>query len=161
MNTEAFLHSKNVSFEAYLHEPTYGAQHLARELNVSGRLVAKTVLLHVNGGFKYLVAVLPATYLVDLDAVSKAFGGARVKLATEDEIAERCPDCERGVLSPFGSRYALETVVDPTVVQNEQIVFEGNTHGRAIRMLYRDFYELEHPLVLSFSRPTEPAVTES
>jgi len=161
MNTEAFLHAKNVPFETYLHEPTYGAQHLARELNVSGRLVAKTVLLHVNGGFKYLVAVLPATYLVDLNAVSKAFGGARVKLATEDEIAERCPDCERGVLSPFGSRYALETVVDPTVVQNEQIVFEGNTHGRAIRMLYRDFYELEHPLVLKFSRPAEPAGTES
>lgn len=158
MNIEAYLRAKGVPFEAYHHEPTFGAQFLARDLNVPGRQVAKTVLLHVNGGFKYVAAVLPATHVVDMEAMSKALGGAHVKLATEDEIAARCPDCERGVLPPFGSRYSLETIIDPTVVENDSIVFEGNTHDRAIRLDYRAYYDLEHPLVVGFAIPADAEV---
>lgn len=40
------------------------------------------------------------------------FGGAEVSLATETEIAERCPDCEFGVLPPFGSQYNLKTLAE-------------------------------------------------
>lgn len=156
MNIEAYLEAKDIPFEVYRHSPTYGAQRLARELNVAGQEVAKTVLIRVNGGFKYIAAVLPATHLVDIDALSRAFGGAHVRLATEDEVAERCPDCERGVLPPFGSRYGLETVIDPTIVQNDSIVFEGNSHDRAIRLEYRYYCDLEHPLVVNFAVPVEP-----
>ena len=72
-------------------------------------------------------------------------------MATEIEMAELCPDCEIGALPPFGSQYGLKTVVDESLVADEWIVFEGNTHAEAIRMKFADFCDIEHPLVLPIS----------
>jgi Ala-tRNA(Pro) deacylase len=126
-------------------------------MHLDPRTVAKTVLLRANGGFKYLLAVLPSTHVVDFERLSTALGGIHVQLATPSEIAERCPDCERGALPPFGTMYGLETVVDPTVAENEIVVFEGNSFEEAIRMKYRDYYAVEHPLVVEFAVPSQPA----
>ena len=120
-------------------------------MHVDPRIVAKAVLLRVNGGFKYLVAVLPATHVVNFEKLSKSLGGTHIELATQTEIAECCPDCERGVLPPFGTMYGLETVVDPTVAANDVVVFEGNSFEDAFRMNYRDYYYVEHPLVVEFA----------
>jgi Ala-tRNA(Pro) deacylase len=125
-------------------------------LHVPGVHVAKTVLLRANGGFRYVVAVIPATARVDLQRVSCALGGADVRLATEFEIAERCPDCDFGVLPPFGSQFAVETIVDHSLAKHEDLFFEGDTHAEAIRMRYSDFYNLEHPLVMSIIEGDQP-----
>jgi Ala-tRNA(Pro) deacylase len=117
----------------------------------------------MDHGYHYAVAILPATHLIDLDAVSRLLGGARMELATEYEIAQRCPDCETGVLPPFGSMYGLETVLDESLRGAVQIVFEANTHQEAIRMAGEDFMRLENPLVGDFARPRlrKPAVSSS
>jgi Ala-tRNA(Pro) deacylase len=125
---------------------------VAQALHVPGREVAKTVLLRANHRYTYMVAVLPATKRIDLKRLSKALCGCEVELATETEIAEHCPDCEFGVLPPFGSQYAMKTVVDESLADDEKIVFEANTHHQAIRMKFDDFLRVEEPLVLSFSQ---------
>ena len=68
-------------------------------------------------------------------------------------MSSLCPDCEIGALPPFGSQYGLKTVVDESLLADEHIVFEGNTHAEAIRMRLDDFRNLEHPLVLPISAP--------
>ena len=42
----------------------------------------------------------------------------------------------------------METIVDESLAWADEIFFEGNSHQEAIRMRYRDYYELEHPLVV-------------
>jgi Ala-tRNA(Pro) deacylase len=113
--------------------------------------VAKTVLLRADHDYRYIVAVLPATHRIDFDRLSEFLGGTNVALATEEEIAERCPDCEFGVLPPFGSHYGAETIVDEALSKDEYISFEGESHTEAIRMKYSDFYDYEHPLVARFA----------
>ena len=71
-----------------------------------------------------------------------------IELASEHEIAERCRDCEVGAMPPFGSQLGMETIVDESLSWTDEIVFEGNSHQQAIRMKYRDYYQLEHPLVV-------------
>jgi Ala-tRNA(Pro) deacylase len=83
--------------------------------------------------------------------LSKAFGGAKIQLATEVEIADRFPDCEFGALPPLGSRYGVETLVDRSLTSDEYIVFAADKHDEAIRMSYAAFNELEHPSVVSFA----------
>jgi Ala-tRNA(Pro) deacylase len=100
-----------------------------------------------------VVAVLPATHRIDFDALSACLGGARLELATEAEIAERCPDCEFGVLPPFGAHYGAKTIVDKSLAEDEYIHFEADSHTEAIRMKYADFYRFERPLVACFARP--------
>jgi Ala-tRNA(Pro) deacylase len=152
MIVREFLASKEVPFEVIEHHPTYDAQHMAQEVHESGYHVAKTVLLRLNGGYKYAVAVLPAADSIDLAELSHELEGVNVELATEPELARRCPDCELGALPPFGSAYNLETIVDESLSHEEDIVFEGNRHDETIRMKYRDYHQLEHPLVTSFAR---------
>ena len=155
MNVVQYLTEKQVPFEACKHAVASCAERLAEAMHVDRKNVAKTVLLRVNGGFKYVLAILPGSHIIDLPKLSKALGGTHVELATKDEVAARCPDCEAGVLPPFGTQYCLESVIDPAVEVSEQIVFEGNTHDEAIRMRYRDFYNLEHPLVAEFAVPAD------
>lgn len=152
MKTTQLLEKHGVPFEVVPHPEAFDASHLAEAAHTPGREVAKTVLLRADRGFRYLVAVLPSTHCIDFEALSEALGGAEVKLASEAEIAERCPDCELGVLPPFGSQYEAETIVDSSLAEDVQIVFEGCTHREAIRMRYDDFHETEHPLVATFAR---------
>jgi Ala-tRNA(Pro) deacylase len=151
MNTEQFLQQHRAAFEVVSHPEAFDASHVAQATGTPGRQVAKAVLLRANHGYRYLVAVLPSTDRIDLDAVSRVLGGAQVELATEAEVGQRCPDCELGVLSPFGSQYGAETIVDKSLTEDEEIVFEGNTHHEAIRMTYADYYKIENPSVAEFT----------
>jgi len=151
MNITAFLDEQHCSYALMQHPATYTAQEMAHELHVPGREVAKTVLLRVGGGSDFVVAVLPADKRVDLDRVSELVGGRDVELASEADIAAHCPDCERGALPPFGSRYGMKTIVDKRLAEDEAIVFEGNTHEDAIQMRFDAFRQLEEPLEASIA----------
>lgn len=152
MNIANMLKEKNVQFETIPHRDTYEAQRMAEELHVSGREVAKTVLLRVDDGQDYVVAVLPANKVVDLDSATGVLGGSKTELATEDEVARQCPDCETGVLPPFGSQYGMQTIVDESLKEDENIFFEGNTHHESIRMTLNDFLKIEEPKIRRFAK---------
>ena len=147
MNIPAFLEEQHCAFAVMPHPTTYTAQEMAHELHVPGREVAKTVLLRANGDYEFVVAVVPANKQVDLHRASELLGGSDVSLARETDIEEHCPDCERGVLPPFGSRYGMKTIVDQSLANDEAIVFEGNTHDEAIQMRFDAFRRLEEPLI--------------
>jgi len=152
MLMQTILQERGVEFEVLEHHPTYSAQRLAEDLHVPGKEVAKTVLLRATDDKQvdYVVAVLPATRSIDFAKASKLLDGRKVEMATEVELAERCPDCEMGVLPPFGSYYGMQTVVDQTLAEDDKIVFEGGTHHDAIRMAYQHFIQTEQPDVGDF-----------
>lgn len=153
MKVQEFLSANHVPFQVLEHPPTTDAQHMAHAVHVSGNKVAKAVLLSANHGYRYVTALVPASRRIDLDVASQAFGQADFRLATTAEIAEVCPDCERGVVLPFGSQYGVTTVVDSAFEKADEIVFEGNNHEESIRMKFADFCRLESPLILSLTRP--------
>lgn len=151
MDVKSFLTERQTPFEVLPHAWAKGASRLAESVHVPGLNVAKTVLLHVDHGFRDVVAVLPANLRIDPDEVSQMLGGAEVKFGNAEDVAQRCPDCERGVLPPFGSKYGMSTIADESLAQCDQIVFECNTHEEAVRMKWNDFRRLENPLVGRFA----------
>ena len=150
MNIESYLSERGVRFELISHHDTYDAQHMAESLHVPGRFIAKTVLLRADRGYAYIVAVLPATRMIDLQLASAALGGSQLELATEIEVAQHCPDLECGVLPPFGSECGMKTLVDEELTHDPWIVFEGSNHHEAIRMSSEDYLRLERPLIARF-----------
>jgi Ala-tRNA(Pro) deacylase len=147
MHFKEFLQKRQVPFEIVPHPATHSSSRLAQSTHTRGNAVGKTVLLHANHGFVDVVVVVPSTCQVDVVKVSEVLGGAQVELASQDDISRHCPDCERGVLPPFGSQYAMQTIVDESLIDREQILFEGETHDEAIRMRFEDFRRVENPLV--------------
>ena len=149
MNVRRFLHQRGVAHQMLAHEPTFSAQRMAQCVHVSGDEVAKAVLLKSDG--KYVLAVLPATYYVYPELARQALNARNVALATEEECSKIFPDCEVGALPPFGSLYGLQTVIDASLTEDDEIVFEGNTHHEAIRMKFQDFRRLEQPQVATIA----------
>ena len=151
MDISSFLQEQQCSYAVMPHPATFTAQEMAHALHVPGREVAKTVLLRTDGDDEFVVAVLPAHKQVNLRRVSELLGGVQVSLAREAEIEAHCPDCERGALPPFGSRYGMKTIVDESLAEDEAIVFEGNTHDEAIQMRFDEFHRVERPVVSAFA----------
>ena len=148
MRVPNFLADHQVAFETIVHPPAFTAQKRAKYLRVPGKQVAKGVLLAGSAG--YLLAVLPATHHVDTERLSLLLNEP-VRLANDAEIAKLFPDCEWGVVPPFGTLYGLLTILDDSIRPETTMVFEGNSRAEAIRLLCRDFERLERPRRLHFA----------
>src|SRR5438874_106931 len=94
MRVLQFLADQQIMFEPMVHPPAFTAQKRAKYLHVSGKQVAKSVLLVGPEG--YVLAVLSATQHVDTVALTRQLGGF-VRLASDEEIGEVFQDCEWGV----------------------------------------------------------------
>ena len=149
MKVDELLTNHHVPFERLHHRPVYTANRIAQELHVPGKEMAKTVLLRSDRG--YVLAVLPATHRVDLMEIRDKLGFEDVEMAGEGEMNRLFPDCDVGAIPPFGSLYRLTTVVDESLAEDEKIVFETQNHEEAIRMSYKDYEEIEHPVRGRFS----------
>lgn len=145
----SFLEEHAIDFETVHHRRDYTAQEAAAHTHTSGREFAKTVLIWIDN--TYALAVLPAHHHVDLEQLRVALGAQEVKLATEAEMQELCPDCETGALPPFGNLYGLPVYVSTTLKAEDRITFNAGTHEDAIRMPYGDFTRLVQPQILDFS----------
>lgn len=145
---KTYLDENNVKYTLMSHSPAYTAQAAAATMHVPGKELAKTVVL--AAGEERMLAVLPASYHVDLKKMS-ALVGKPVRLATEQEFIGLFPDCELGAMPPFGNMYHLPVYVDVSLEADEEIVFNAGTHRDAIRMKYADFARLVKPTVAQFA----------
>src|SRR5260370_11055584 len=98
MRADDFLADKTISYETLLHPPAFTAQKRAKFLRLSGREVAKSVLL--LGPREFLLAVLPATKHIDTGRLAEALGGP-VRLADNEAVARTFWACLLGVVPPF------------------------------------------------------------
>ena len=143
------LDGQHIPYEAIHHRREYTAQETAADTHTPGGSFAKTVIISVDQSFG--VFVLPAVRQVDLNKVARGLGAAQVRLATEQEIAGLCPECEVGAMPPFGQFFKLPTYVSHHLAQDRMITFNAGTHEEAFRMLYRDYAVAVQPTVMDFT----------
>lgn len=136
---------EGVPFEVLEHRDVFTAQERAAAAHVSGRLVAKVVV--VRDGEWHGMAVLPAAARVDLAALRRATGRPSLELAGESELASLFPDCEVGAMPPFGRLYGLPVYLDSTLAERPEMVFAGGSHHEEVRMPMRDYLRVERPVV--------------
>lgn len=147
---EQYLAEQHVAYDVHSHPVAYTAQELAAAEHVSGRMVAKAVIVAADG--QMVMLVLPAVHQVDLERVAAATGATDVRLAGEDEFAGVFPDCETGAIPPFGNLYDLPTYADPSLARAESIVFPAGTHTDTISLKYSDYERLAGPALAEFRR---------
>jgi Ala-tRNA(Pro) deacylase len=146
MKTDQYLREQGVMFEHRTHTPVYTAQELAAEEHISGRLVAKVVIVQAEQ-HGYAMCVLPASQKLDLTKVAYALGVHRCRLADETEMGELFPDAEIGAEPPFGNLYDMTTLVDTRLTADAHILFNAGSHRDAIEMSFADYQRLTSPHV--------------
>ncbi len=144
-----FLNQHNIKYIIIKHSSAFTAQEIAASAHISGKELAKTVMIKFDG--KIAMAVLPASYKISFDDLKEVLGVEKVRLAYEKEFMYNFPDCEVGAMPPFGNLYDLEVYVAESLADDEEIVFNACSHTELIRMNYIDFEELVKPKRIKFS----------
>ncbi len=149
------LELRGIPYEELHHCEAYTAQELAHREHVSGHRVAKVVVALADGHPVELV--LPASRRVDFGKLGTILKARQVRLASEDEMAAFFADCEVGAAPPVRHWKGVDVLMDRSLTVEGDILFQAGTHQDAVRVKFRDWYELVCPQVATLSEPSEPA----
>lgn len=144
-----FLDEHKTKYVVISHSPAYTAQEVAAMAHISGKEVAKTVMVKLDD--QIAMAVLPASHQLHLEQFKEATGAESVELADEEEFEQLFPDCEVGAMPPFGNLYDLSVWVDESLTEDDEVAFNGGNHRELVRMKYNDFAGLVDSNVARFA----------
>lgn len=141
-----FLDSHKIRYLVISHSVAYTAQGVAALAHISGKEIAKTVIVMVDG--RMAMAVVPASFRVDIPKLRKYLAAETVELATESDFRDRFADCELGAMPPFGNLYGMDVFVDNSLTLDKEIAFNAGSHRELVRMTFDDFRDLVNPILL-------------
>ena len=145
---QEFLDSHGVKYEVTPHREAYTSQEIAAASHVSGKAMAKVVM--VKRGSAFVMTVLPAPCKVGTDRLQQVFGMPGVSIPYEHEFADLFPDCDTGAMPPFGNLYGLEVYLDEELTRQPRIAFQAGNHQELVSMRSADFIRLVQPKVAEF-----------
>ena len=143
-----FLDENKIKYTSISHSKAYTASQVAHSVHISGKDIAKTVMIIIDG--RMAMAVLPANEHVDFDLIKEAIGVKPITLAKEEEFRSFFPKCELGTMPPFGNIYGMEVYVDKSLAKDHEIAFNAGSHTELIQMAYEDYDRLVMPYVIEF-----------
>ncbi len=144
-----FLDKEKIKYVSIVHSPAYTAQEVAASAHITGRELAKTVIVQLDG--EMAMAVLPANRKIVLQDLREVTGSDQVKFVAEDDFKKKFPDCETGAMPPFGNLYGMEVFAAASLADNADIAFNAGSHTEVMKLLYKDFERLVRPKVVSFT----------
>jgi len=151
---KSMLERRGVAYEELRHRVAFTAQEVAQSEHVSGHCLAKVVIVLADGRPAELI--LPASRRVVLERVCKLLGANEVRLASEAEMDRIFSDCETGAIPPLRRWREVEVLMDASLSNAGELVFQAGTHEDAIRLKFQDWLSLVSPRVEFFTEPEHP-----
>jgi Ala-tRNA(Pro) deacylase len=145
-----FLDEHEIKYACIQHSPAYTAQEVAASAHVSGKELAKTVMVRIDG--QMAMAVLPASRQVDRELLRRSAGADDVEIPSEAEFKDLFPDCEIGAMPPFGNLYGMPVFVEQHLTEDKEIAFNAGTHSELVKLAYYDYERLVAPKIAAFSK---------
>ena len=146
-----FLDTNKVKYVNITHSTAFTAQDVAESAHISGKEMAKTVIVWMDGDMA--MVVLPVSSMVDFNKLKGAISAKSIELASESEFKDRFPSCEIGAMPPFGNLFSMKVLVDTMLAEDKEFAFNAGTHHELIKMLYVDYERLVKPTLVSFAIP--------
>lgn len=142
-----YLDNHHIKYGCTSHSPAFTAQEVAAAAHVSGKHLAKVVIVRVDN--KLAMVVLPAHDHVNFANLKSVTGAAEVNLASEAMFKGAFPECEVGAMPPFGNLYDIPVYVSSQLSQYSQILFNSGFHSELMQLAYQDFERLVKPKVIA------------
>lgn len=143
-----FLDSYQVKYMSLAHSPAFTSQEIAAAAHISGKQLAKTVIVKIDD--QYAMVVIPANDQVNFKKLKDITGASVVDLASESEFKDKFPGCEVGAMPPFGNLYDMPVFVSNQFSKQDQLLFNAGSHSELIQMAFHDFERLAKPKVVEF-----------
>lgn len=134
-----YLDNNDFTYQLVEHLPASSSIKISKDQSITNDKVAKPILLGDDDS--YLLAVIPASHRLDIDRLNQLMARSLVIMnQQEQEIA--FSDCERGFIPPTGELYGVDTIIDPALLDKEDIYFESGDHNQMVHMSGEDFRRL-------------------
>ncbi|WP_372966567.1 aminoacyl-tRNA deacylase [Marinobacter sp.] len=142
-----FLDKAGTEYMCLSHPPAFTAQELAHHVTIAGDKVVKTVIIELDG--KMAMLVMPATWRVRWDSLSRILDTDFVDLADEQTFQDHFPDCEVGAMPPFGNLFGMTVYCAESLTEQPELAFAAGSHTESVHMKTQDFLNLVQPIVLN------------
>lgn len=143
----AFLDQHKVPYRLIDHAPEGRTEIVSPLRGNALSQAAKCIVLMVKIGKKitrYVLAVVPGDARVDLPAVKALLQGTYIAFASTD-IAERLAGSVTGTILPFSFNPELELIVDPSLLENDEIYFNAARMDRSMVLKASDYVTVAKP----------------
>jgi Ala-tRNA(Pro) deacylase len=134
-----FLRANGIEFRLVEHPRSRHSAETAHAAHVRGARLAKAVVL--EDGERYVLAVVPSTHRVDVEAFERIFHRP-FSLVREEDFAMLFRDCRPGAVPPIGEAYGITTVVDDALTEPPEVFLEAGDHEHLIQLDHDAFLDL-------------------
>lgn len=110
----------------------------------------KSLVVLVKVGKKesrYFLVNLPGDRRTNLNAIKALCGGTHIMFAPAEKARE-LTGCEMGAVPPFAFNPALTLVLDPALLEHEELVFNAGRLDRSIFIHKDDYLKLASPMLV-------------
>ena len=125
------LEKLNIPHRVFHHEnPVTSFEQAARERGQRPEQIVRSILFQVRPG-EFVMVLVAGRGQVDWRKLRKLVKRSRVRMATEDEVLE-VTGYRIGTVSPFGLPRQLKVLIDPSVMNEEEISIGSGIRNTAL-----------------------------
>lgn len=144
----SMLDASHVEYQTVAHEPVYTSAQAESITGLALNQGAKALLLKADKAF--VLVVLPGGKRVDFGKLKQVLPAKKVRFAEEEEV-KKVMHCELGACYPIGSFLRLRTLIDPSLLENEMIVFNPGVNDKSIILKSEDYVKIASPEITPIS----------
>ena len=129
----AYLKKNKIHFEVIRYEhKEKGAEFAAVATGYPLERTVKTLVVELDHK-RYCLALMPGHREVDLKKMASVCGVKRTAMV-DTKTAERLTGYLVGGISPFGTQQRLETVMESSILNNDEILINAGQRGVMLKM---------------------------
>ncbi len=147
------LRQKGVDFKHFSHKPVRTSEDAAKVRGFSLASGAKAMLCKytASGEEKFCLLVMSASRKIAWKEVKQYLGSKNATFAKVEEV-NALTGCIPGAVPPFGSVFGVQTIVDPSLeAQGDVINFNVGLRSQTLTLATKDYLKVENPKILSFT----------
>jgi Cys-tRNA(Pro) deacylase len=134
------LETLNVQHQVFRHEtPVLSFEQAATDRNQRPEQIVRSILFQIRPG-EFMMVLVAGREQVDWKKLRHLVGWSRVRMATEEEVLE-VTGYRVGTVSPFGLKTPVKTLIDASVLKEEEISVGSGVRNTAILMKSADLRE--------------------
>ncbi|MEM2981141.1 MAG: YbaK/EbsC family protein [Thermoproteota archaeon] len=144
---ENLLRRLGVEYRILFHGETYSANKASKELGLSLKDIAKTIVF-VNEKKEPLMVIMSGDRKVNQDKLAKMLGFKKLRLATRDEVLN-FTGYEAGAVPPVGHIKQIPAMVDESLLSNEKVYAGGGAVNATLEISPVDIVRILNAKVMS------------
>jgi Cys-tRNA(Pro)/Cys-tRNA(Cys) deacylase len=125
------LTAKNIPYRLFTHPgPIHSLEQAAEERGQRPEQVVRSILFRLGRG-EYIMVLVAGPDQVSWKALRQYLGQSRISMAKREEVLQ-VTGYELGAVSPFGLPTPLRTLVDQSVLEEEELSIGSGRRGTTV-----------------------------